>query len=535
MQVKRNRPTPVSAPRRRPLKRDVIPSTSAGSRHAVVTKHQLAGRVGRASMEALSDAELVALAAAGHVAAFDPLYRRYHADVRRYAAHKARPFSMDPYLAEDIAADVWTVAMAKVGDLHASGPTQPRAVLAWLFAITQRQAYTTATQVHGRSIPVADEILTLFQPPPQDLDADEQQRQQLRERIYRALAQLGPVQRQVARLRLDGLTAQETAERTGMSPGQVKSAWQSARLSLQRRLTGGMVRRDHDDALSQLGALDDLAAAYETAEPGVHVEREQLRQRVAAAVERLYPAQRDVARLRLAGCTPAQIAEQTGLARNQIAGIWIDARANLVRALTDPAVSRAKTAAKARQELADAAPHLDETALTARIDLAVATLTPTQRQVARLKLDGATTEEIAAETGRSREQVYSNWNAARTALRQRLATPPVAAVHGSEPVPDALPKEPLARLAVLTNLATSASVDPAMVAELAQLRARVDQAVDRLRGMQAEVARHRVRGLSITETAQLTGYSYEQVKHNWRAAKPNLTRHLVTQLASVAA
>jgi len=296
-----------------------------------------------ARLDGLSDAELVARAQAGDREAFGPLYRRYARDVVRYVASRApgRGWAF----ADDVAADTWATVLRKIDKF--SGMTHVNSFRAWLYGIAGHQMLQTLDRADGREVATADEALERAcdnAAPTRERGAvDEVGRQALRARIYHAVAQLGPKQREVIRLRLEGLSPAEVAERTGWTRRQVRSVWEHAKENLRARLADPALAPG--DVVTRLRALDDMADADPDAGRGAGsgppVERRahaELRARVDQAVAGLNsPRQREVVRLRLAGLSPAQVAERTGWTQRQVNRCWTEGRRNLERALADTA------------------------------------------------------------------------------------------------------------------------------------------------------------------------------------------------------
>src|SRR6266511_1844451 len=95
--------------------------------------------------------------------------------------------------------------------------------------------------------------------------------------------------------------------------------------------------------------------------------RTELRARVDQAVAGLNsPRQREVVRLRLAGLSPAQVAERTGWTQRQVNRCWTEGRRNLERALADTARAGTPDDASHATSNTTAAPTPDASLLDAR-------------------------------------------------------------------------------------------------------------------------------------------------------------------------
>jgi len=289
---------------------------------------------------ALSDVELVARAQAGDREAFGPLYRRYAGDVVRYVA--ARSPGRGWAFADDVAAETWATALRKIDKF--SGMTHVNSFRGWLHGIAGHQMLQILDRADGREVATADEALERAcdsaAPTPECGTVDEARRQALRARVYHAVAQLGPKQREVVRLRMAGLSPAEVAEQTGWTRRQVRSVWEHAKENLRTGLANNAAAPD--DVVTRLRALDDMAADQDAGRcAGPLVERRthaELRARVEQALAGLHsPRQREVVRLRMAGLSPAQVAEQTGWTRRQVNRCWTEGKRNLERALADTA------------------------------------------------------------------------------------------------------------------------------------------------------------------------------------------------------
>lgn len=184
---------------------------------------------GEESESVLTDEELLKRTAAGAREAFDELVVRHQAAVFRFA----RAATEGPAAAEDILQETFLAAW------RAAGTFQGRsAVRTWLLTIARNQAWHQRERV-GR-VPVDDvplpelgEAAGWGDQSPEDAAV----RSQRRGRLARALASLGPEEREVLVLReLEELTGEETAAALGIGLAAMKSRLHRARLRLAAEL-----------------------------------------------------------------------------------------------------------------------------------------------------------------------------------------------------------------------------------------------------------------------------------------------------------
>jgi RNA polymerase sigma-70 factor (ECF subfamily) len=184
------------------------------------------------SESVLTDEELLKRTAAGEREAFDEVVVRHQAAVFRFA----RAATESPAAAEDVLQETFLAAW------RAAGTYQGRsAVRTWLLTIARNQAWHHRDRA-GR-IPVDDVPLPeLGEAAGWGAQSPEEEavRSQRRGRLARALAALGPEEREILVLReLEELTGEETAAALGIGLAAMKSRLHRARL----RLTAEM-RRD---------------------------------------------------------------------------------------------------------------------------------------------------------------------------------------------------------------------------------------------------------------------------------------------------
>jgi RNA polymerase sigma-70 factor, ECF subfamily len=183
------------------------------------------GSVTVAPVERATDEQLVERLRARDEAAFAELIRRYNASLLRFA----RQFVPTAALAEDVVADTW------VGVLKGIDRFEGRSSLkTWMFRILANTAKTRA-QREGRSVPFSslEDGETTFEPtvdrsrflgtghwatPPRAWPEDRLLRDETREVIERAIADLPPTQRTVVSLRdVEGWSADEVRNALDLS------------------------------------------------------------------------------------------------------------------------------------------------------------------------------------------------------------------------------------------------------------------------------------------------------------------------------
>lgn len=184
---------------------------------------------GQESKSVLTDEELLKRTAAGEREAFDEFVERHQAAVFRFA----RAATDGPAAAEDVLQETFLAAW------RAAGTFQGRsAVRTWLLTIARNQAWHQRERV-GR-IPVDDVSLSELgaaagwgdQSPEDGL-----LRVERRGRLARALAALGPDEREILVLReLEEQTGEETAATLGIGLAAMKSRLHRARLRLAAEL-----------------------------------------------------------------------------------------------------------------------------------------------------------------------------------------------------------------------------------------------------------------------------------------------------------
>lgn len=172
------------------------------------------------------DAQLASLASAGDDTAFTSLVTRFQPAVFRWAL----TFARDPDEAEDITQEVFVRVHRQIGAYRSDGPLE-----AWLYRITRRTA-TQLRRTRGRrgrllSSPAADRDVYTTDP------GGRVDRQRAATVIHELFSELPRRQREIFDLiDLQGLSALEVAERTGMRPVSVRANLFKARKAIRDSL-----------------------------------------------------------------------------------------------------------------------------------------------------------------------------------------------------------------------------------------------------------------------------------------------------------
>lgn len=163
--------------------------------------------------------------------AFEAFYRAHVAAVHRFVARRVD----DPYLAADLAADVFLAAIDSAGSYRPGrGPS-----IAWLYGVARNvvaahwrrhaRELRTAGRVAGRALVEADDLARLEE----RIDAERRSR-----RLYQAMGQLSDAERAVLELvALEGLAVGEAARALGINPVAARVRLHRARRLLRRQLT----------------------------------------------------------------------------------------------------------------------------------------------------------------------------------------------------------------------------------------------------------------------------------------------------------
>jgi RNA polymerase sigma-70 factor (ECF subfamily) len=328
----------------------------------------------------LPTADLVALAQAGQMDAFDPLFRRFGGRLVRFVT--GRVFG-DRMVAEDIASEVWIRVMTYIGRWEDRGGNAEHAFFGWLcFLARQGVARRHADDGVWREIPASlgdDHTSALGMADAPDTAGDDApdsaEHQELLARLAAGVDGLNPTYRQVVRMRLEGLTNEEIAPRVGLSLIQVHKIWPRALVALRRQLS----------------------------EPIDEVETAQLRE-----VALLLPTvQRQVALLRLDGLANHEVAARVELSLEQARFIWARAKDGMRRLLATPPA---------------AAPVAPDTQEQARLREAARLLPAAQARVALMRLDGHCNKDIAQSLGCTSATASIHWRKAQTAFARQGLT-----------------------------------------------------------------------------------------------------------------
>ncbi|WP_432833543.1 RNA polymerase sigma factor [Dactylosporangium sp. CA-092794] len=324
---------------------------------------------------------LVALAQAGHREALDPLYRRYAPVVLRYTQRRMLRLFNTVEGADDAALQVWVKVLASI-DGYEPRTSDGDPFRMWLCGLAKfacwnvRAHHASETPVDAES-PMWDQVAEPSQDDTQHTDPAG--KTAMTASLHAAVEGLSPRQREVVRLRLDGLTAAEVAERAGLSADEAANAWETAQRTLRLRLT-----QAETVPFEELARTDPAQAR--------------------ALAEALTGVSRTIALMRLDGFGTAEIQRQTGRTGQQVGSLWFRAKAAMRRMQLDPAASKRPADASQLRAVLDDLPE-------------------TTRRVVRLRLDGLTVRQVAEQIGRSERFVYTAWQRAREQAEGR----PVAA------------------------------------------------------------------------------------------------------------
>jgi len=182
----------------------------------------------------LTDEQLVDSARGGDRAALERLLERHERQVYRFGLKMCR----DPEAAKDVLQETLIAAARTVKDFRgASSPSTWLYAIARSFCIKQRRRSKFAPE-HEESIDSAEaghEVMQIADPgrAPDDALAG----RQVERALEQAIAELDPMYREVLLLRdVEGLSAAEVAEATGVSVEAVKSRLHRARVSVREKV-----------------------------------------------------------------------------------------------------------------------------------------------------------------------------------------------------------------------------------------------------------------------------------------------------------
>jgi RNA polymerase sigma-70 factor (ECF subfamily) len=191
-------------------------------------------RAGSAIIAGVDDQDLLEAARRGDREALDTFVERYQARVLRFGLKMCR----NPEDARDVAQETLLAAATRIAGFRgASSPST------WLFTIARRfciKARRRSKFAPGTVLSVDDEGRRIAERVP-DTHADPERAlddRRLAARLDSAIAVLEPKYREVLLLRdVEGLSAQEVAEVTGVGVAAVKSRLHRARLQLRASLS----------------------------------------------------------------------------------------------------------------------------------------------------------------------------------------------------------------------------------------------------------------------------------------------------------
>ena len=157
-----------------------------------------------------SDDESLVAEARTNPAAFADLYERYRPSIYGFALRRLG----DPHRAEDVTSQVFLRALRGL-PTYRSGSFR-----GWLFQI----ARNTVADSHRRERPTTSDDVLADRADPQPGPLELTEIREAREQLHAILDQLSGSQREIIRLRMQGLTGQEIADELGMGLAAVKSA-----------------------------------------------------------------------------------------------------------------------------------------------------------------------------------------------------------------------------------------------------------------------------------------------------------------------
>ncbi len=183
-----------------------------------------------------TDARLVELAREGDRDAFEVLVRRHVG-----AAYAVALATLgEPAEAEDATQDALIRALERLDDCR-----EPARFGAWLITIARNRAYSLRRR---RRVRQAEPLEHVRRGDAKSDTAAVAERNELRERLARALETLSEVQREVVLLHdLEGWTHREIGERLMMPEGTVRSHLFYARRALRERLGQGFYAEELDE------------------------------------------------------------------------------------------------------------------------------------------------------------------------------------------------------------------------------------------------------------------------------------------------
>lgn len=173
---------------------------------------------------------LITRAQQGDPEAFGELYRMYHGTVATFIGLRVRS---NPTLAEDLTADVFMKAWAKIGTFRWTGTS----ICAWLYTIARNVVADHFKVAETRRLTFVDQLTHAWDPwvSPVATAEDTVLSTLATADLHHALSGINPRQQAVIRLRfLRGLSVKETARTMGTTDGAVKTLQWRALDSLRR-------------------------------------------------------------------------------------------------------------------------------------------------------------------------------------------------------------------------------------------------------------------------------------------------------------
>ena len=180
------------------------------------------------------------------------LFEAHHRQVVGYVARRTRPAG-DLALAQDVAADVFTIAWQHLCAPRQSGDVTPTIGLPWLLVtaghVLSQHVRDTTRRVAREERAMTDRATAPHNSPDTIGPADVQA---LSAQVANALDRMAPADRELLLLRVwDELSFAQAAEVLGCSPGAARVRWLRAR----RRFAAALTRESDLDPLDPAAAL----------------------------------------------------------------------------------------------------------------------------------------------------------------------------------------------------------------------------------------------------------------------------------------
>lgn len=174
--------------------------------------------------------DLIQRSQQGETDAFNPLVRKHHSRVYNHILGKVR----DPEIAKDLCQETWLKAFRALRTFRGDS-----AFSSWLYRIAENVCIDYARKQHKEHDieplhEINEHLITDTPPSPSHVI----ERQELREHLQAAIAELTPMRKEVVRLYyIHQLSVKTIAIRLKRSEGTIKSHLRNARLQLKERLT----------------------------------------------------------------------------------------------------------------------------------------------------------------------------------------------------------------------------------------------------------------------------------------------------------